>query len=303
MGEGVTFNVVGLGEVLWDLLPTGPQLGGAPANFTCQAAALGARAMIVTRVGDDDLGKEVLRRFAQMNLPRESVQVDLARPTGTVAVSLGENGVASYSFAENAAWDQLAPTNAALETIRGVHAVCFGTLGQRNATSRRTIQQLVAAAPADALKIFDINLRLDFYSRELIEESMRLSNVLKLNDDELAVLTRMFSLHGDVRQRLEWLIREFQFKVVVLTRGASGSLIHQQGHWSQLPPHPVEVVDTVGAGDAFTAALTLGLLTRMNLEELHVIAAEVARYICSQRGAIPALPERFRKQFQLDERR
>lgn len=294
----MTFSVVGLGEVLWDLLPTGPQLGGAPTNFICQASALGARAQIVTRIGDDALGQEVIKRFTEMNLTRESVQIDPARPTGTVAVTLAENGVPDYKFAEDSAWDRLAATPAALQAVRGAHAVCFGTLGQRSTTSRRTIQQLVAAAPADALKIFDINLRLDFYSRELIEESLRLSNVLKLNDDELAVLTQMFWLHGDVRQRVEWLIRTFGFKVVVVTSGSSGSLIHQEGHWSELPAQPVQVIDTVGAGDAFTAALTMGLLARMSLEDVHLIAAETARYVCSQRGATPALPETLRNRFQ-----
>jgi len=294
----VSFAVVGLGEVLWDLLPAGPQLGGAPANFTHLAAALGARAMMVTRVGDDDLGREVIRRFTQVDLPRDTVQVDLARPTGTVAVTLDEQGVPHYTFAEDAAWEQLEVTSVALQAVRGAHAVCFGTLGQRSATSRKAIQQLVAAAPADALKIFDINLRLDFYSREVIEASMRLSNVLKLNEEELDVLTAMFSLHGDVRQRIEWLARSFAFKVVAVTRGSSGSLIYQEGCWSELPPQPVQVVDTVGAGDAFTAALTLGLLARMPLEDVHVIAAELARYICSQPGATPRLPEEFRRKFQ-----
>lgn len=294
----MTFTVVGLGEVLWDVLPAGPQLGGAPGNFAYHAAALGARAMIVTRVGDDDLGREVIRRFAQMNLPRDTVQVDPARPTGTVAVTLDEKKGAHYTFAEDVAWDQLVATEVALQAVRGAHAVCFGTLGQRSANSRRAIQHLVAAAPAEALKIFDINLRLDFYSREVIEESLRLSNVLKLNDEELAVLTAMFSLHGDVRQRIEWLVHTFGFKVVVLTSGSSGSLIHQEGRWSEVPPQPVRLVDTVGAGDAFTAALTMGLLSGMDIGEVHAIAAEIAGCVCSRAGATPPMPERFRKRFQ-----
>lgn len=293
----MAFTVVGVGEVLWDLLPAGPQLGGAPTNFTHLAAALGARAMMVTRVGNDDLGREVLRRFAQRELPRDTVQVDPVAPTGTVAVTLDQNGVPHYTFAEDAAWERLEVTNAALQAVRGAHAVCFGSLGQRSAISRQAIQQLVAAAPADALKIFDINLRLDFFSREVLEESMRLSNVLKLNDEELEVLTPMFSLHGNVRERIEALARTYRFKVVALTRGSSGSLIYRDGCWSELPPQPVQVVDTVGAGDAFAAALTMGLLARMTLDEVHVIAGEIARYICSQRGATPTLPEAFRRKF------
>lgn len=293
----MSFTVVGLGEVLWDLLPTGPQLGGAPTNFTYQAGALGARALMVTRVGADDLGREVIRRFAQMNLPRETVQVDPTRPTGTVAVTLDEKGVPRYTFAEETAWEQLAATDVALEAVRGAHAVCFGTLGQRNPVARRTIQQLVSTASADALKIFDINLRLNFYSREVIEQSMRLSNVLKLNDEELSVLTSMFSIQGNARQRIEWFVHEFGFKAVVLTSGSLGSLIHQEGRWSEVPPQPVQVADTVGAGDAFAAALTMGLLSKMDLSEVHAIAAEVARYVCSQPGATPPMPEAFRRKF------
>jgi fructokinase len=294
----VPLTVVGLGEVLWDLLPTGPQLGGAPANFTHLAAALGARAIMVTRVGHDDLGREVIRRFTQVSLPRDTVQVDLARPTGTVAVTLDGQGVPHYTFADDAAWEQLEVTNDALEAVRGAHAVCFGTLGQRSAISRNAIQQLVAAAPADALKIFDINLRLDFYSREVIEASMRLSNVLKLNEEELEVLTAMFSLRGDVRERIESSARSFGFKLVALTRGSSGSLLYREGGWSAFGPTPVQIVDTVGAGDAFSAALTMGLLVRMPLEDVHAIAADVARYICSQPGATPPLPKVFRQKFQ-----
>ncbi|MBM0108883.1 carbohydrate kinase [Steroidobacter sp. S1-65] len=290
----MTFTVVGLGEVLWDLLPTGPQLGGAPTNFTYQAAALGAQAMMVTRVGDDDLGREVMRRFLENNLSGDTVQVDRTRPTGTVAVTLDEEGVPHYTFAEDAAWERLVATDVAMQAVRGAHAVCFGTLAQRSETSRGAIQQLVAAAPAHALKIFDVNLRLPFYSREVIDQSLRLSNILKMNDEELAVMTSMYSLHGDVRERIEQLACAFGFKVVVVTCGASGSLIHQEGSWSVLHSQATPVVDTVGAGDAFAAALAMGLLAGMSFREVHVVAAELARYVCCQYGATPSLPKGFR---------
>jgi fructokinase len=292
----MSFAVVGVGEVLWDLLPAGPQLGGAPANFTYHVGVLGARALMVTRVGDDDLGRDVIARFETMNLPSETVQVDLTRSTGTVAVTLDEEGVANYTFAEDAAWDQLAATTDAMRAVSGAHAVCFGTLAQRSATSRQAIQRLVAAASPNALKIFDINLRLDFYSREVIEQSLRLANVLKLNDEELIVLTEMFSLRGNVRRRLEWLVRTFGLRTAVLTSGSLGSLIYHEGRWSEVSPKPLRVVDTVGAGDAFGAALTMGMLRGIDLDEVHAIAAEVARYVCSQSGATPAMPEAFRRQ-------
>jgi fructokinase len=293
----VPFTVVGLGEVLWDLLPTGPQLGGAPANFAYHAAALGADATVVTRVGDDDRGRGVIERFEQMNLRREAVQIDPVRPTGTVAVSVDEGGVAHYEFPDNVAWEKLAATKVALRAVRGAHAVCFGTLAQRSATSRATIQQLVATAADDALKIFDINLRLNFYTREVIEQSMRLANVLKLNDEELSVLTALFSLQGTVRQRLEWLGRTFGLRIVVLTSGPLGSLIHQEGNWSQMPPQPVRVVDTVGAGDAFAAALAIGVLNGLGLDEVHENAANVARYVCTESGGTPRLPGTLLRKF------
>jgi len=280
------------------MLPSGPQLGGAPANFAYHAAALGARAMMVTRVGEDDLGSEVLRRFRRANLSSETLQIDPTRPTGTVSVTLDEKGIARYTFSDEAAWDALAATEAAREAVRRAHALCFGTLAQRSSVSRKTVQQLLAAAPTNALKIFDVNLRLHFYSREVVEESMHLANVLKMNDEELSVMTALFSLQGDVRQRIEALVRAFGFKVVALTRGASGSLVHQDGQWSELFAHSDQFVDTVGAGDAFAAALAMGLLVHMPLRETHYIAAKLASYVCSQHGATPPLPPGFREKFQ-----
>lgn len=290
----MTFNVVGLGEVLWDLLPSGPQLGGAPTNFAYQAGALGANASVITRVGSDILGRQVIQRFGKLGLPPDIVQTDLSRPTGTVSVTLSPNGLAHYAFAEDVAWEYLEATPLALQTVRGAHAVCFGTLGQRSATSRKAIQRLIAAAPVDALRIFDINLRLGFYSREIIEESMHLSNVLKMNDVELDVLTTMFSLQGSERQRIEWLVCTFGLNVVVLTRGPLGSVILQDRQWSEIRPPCVPVTDTVGAGDAFAAALTMGLLCGKNLDETHAMADEMARYVCSQSGGTPPMPEMFR---------
>ena len=289
----MAFTVVGLGEVLWDLLPTGPQLGGAPANFSCQAGALGAHAIIVTRVGNDALGRDVMQHFTKMNLPLETIQVDPLRPTGTAIVKVNEKGGAEYEFPDDTAWDQLAATEAALAAVSSADAICFGTLGQRNGVARQSIQQLIASTPEEALRIFDINLRLNFYSRPVIEQSMRLANVLKLNDEELTVLTAMFSLQGSKRQRVEWFVRTFGFKTVVVTSGAFGSLIHQAGRWSELPPRPVRVVDTIGAGDAFTAALTMGLLKELDLDDVHSIAAETARNVCSQSGAMPPMEEDF----------
>lgn len=254
----MSFTVIGLGELLWDLLPAGAQLGGAPTNFVCHAQSLGAQASIVSRVGSDDLGREALNRFDVMNISRAFVQVDDALPTGTVTVRIGRHGVPKFTICENVAWDRMTAGAEALEAVRHADAVCFGSLAQRARTSRLAIQRLVAATPAGALRLFDINLRQNWYSLEVIESSLRLANVLKLNREELSVLTKMFSLRGDVRRRMQRLIDTFELKVMVLTCGASGSLICHQGRWSKRPQESTPVVDTVGAGDAFAATLTMG---------------------------------------------
>jgi len=286
-------SVVGLGEVLWDLLPAGAQLGGAPANFAYHARALGAEASVITRLGRDDYGREGIRRFCEMGLPDSTIQVDHLRPTGTAKVEISGNGLAHFTIQEDVAWDHIALTAGALAAARAADAICFGSLAQRNVTSRNAIQQLVAAASPKALRVFDINLRQKFYTREIVEQSLQLANVLKLNDDELPVLAEMFCLTGLTRQQIEQLAQRFSLRVVALTRGANGSLLYQEGQWSDFPSRPVKVVDTVGAGDSFTAAMVLGLLRNMDLNEINEIANEVARYVCSQAGATPALPREF----------
>lgn len=293
------FNVVGVGEVLWDLLLTGPQLGGAPANFAYHARALGAHVHVVTRVGNDDYGREITRRFHEMGLPDTTVQVDEAASTGLAKVELSGDGLAHFTILENVAWDYISVADEALAAVRDADAICFGSLAQRNELSRRTIQQLVAATPATALRVFDINLRQRFYSREVIEESLQLANVFKLNDDELPTLAKMFSLGGSPEQQIKRLAETFGLRLIALTRGADGSLLYQTGDrkWSDCPSRPVKVVDTVGAGDSFTAALVLGLLRKMDLDEINSIANDVARYVCSQAGATPSLPPEFAQKF------
>jgi len=301
--------------VLWDLLLTGPQLGGAPANFAYHAHALGAEAQVITRVGTDDYGREIIRRFHKMGLPDRTVQIDETASTGTAKVELSGNGLAHFTIQENVAWDYIFATPEALATAREAHAICFGSLAQRSESSRNTIQQLVAAAPADALRVFDINLRQQFYSRGLIERSLHLANVLKLNDDELLSLAEMFSLSGStphqverqIEGQIECLAQTFRLRVVALTRGSNGSLLYQkeknEARWSDCPSRPVKVVDTVGAGDSFTAALVLGLLRKMDLDEINTLANDVARYVCSQAGATPALPVEFARRFSISPKR
>jgi fructokinase len=292
--------IVGIGEVLWDLLLSGPQLGGAPANFAYHAAALGAEAHVITRVGNDDLGREILRRFRDMGLQHSSVQsnvqsnvqVDERAPTGTASVTLSGDGLAHFAVQENVAWDFLEATPKALTLVNEAHAVCFGSLAQRSEPSRDAIQQLIESTPDDALRVFDVNLRRPFYTRDVIERSLQLANVLKLNDDELPSLAAMFNLSGSTKNQIECLTQIFSLQVVALTRGPNGSLLYETTarRWSDCPSRPVTIVDTVGAGDSFTAALVLGLLCKMDLDEINSVANEVARYVCSQPGATPPLP-------------
>jgi fructokinase len=293
----VSFRVLGVGEVLWDLLPAGAQPGGAPANFACHARALGADAGVVTRVGDDPLGRDILRRFEALGLPVRLVQVDDSAPTGTVGVELDTDGVPRFTIHGDAAWDLLLATEGALAAARAADAVCFGSLGQRGEPSRRAIQALVAATPARALRIFDVNLRPPFYSREVLEHSLRLANVLKLNDTELPVLASLFGAGGSPEAQLEGLARRFDLRAVALTRGAQGSLLRGAAGWADHPGLAAEVVDTVGAGDAFTAALALGLLLEWPLDRTNALANEVASHVCGHAGATPSLPPRLASVF------
>jgi len=296
----MTLRIVGIGEVLWDLLLTGPQLGGAPANFAYHAHALGVEAHVVTRVGSDDPGREILRRFRDMGLQHGAVQIDERAPTGTATVALSGNGLAHFTIQDNVAWDYLVADEKAITLASSADAICFGSLAQRSESSRNAIQKLVASSPAQALRVFDVNLRQRFYTREVIERSLQLANVLKLNNDELPTLAAMFNLIGSTENQMESLARIFGLKVVALTRGANGSLLYQDledTRWSDCVSVPVEVVDTVGAGDSFTAALVLGLLTKMHLDEINAVANAVARYVCSQAGATPELPLEFARRF------
>ncbi len=288
--------MTGIGEVLWDLLPTGPQLGGAPANFACHAQALGANAGVITRVGNDSLGHEIIRRISAIGLPADGVQVDESAPTGTVSVSLSD-GVPQYNIYENVAWDRIAASQHALASVRASDAVCFGSLAQRSALSRASIQRLVSSATANAWRVFDINLRQHFFNREILQSSLELANVLKLKRavNWPLLVGHTFGVEGNCRRQIESLVSRFGFRVVALTRGASGSILYRDGRWSEHAAMEIEVKDTVGAGDSFTAALCLGLLHGLDLDDINLAANQVAAYVCSCAGATPALPEALRQ--------
>lgn len=292
-------NIVGIGEVLWDLLPGGRQLGGAPANFTYHARALGAEARLISRVGHDDLGREALERLSRLGIPTECVEVDEELPTGTVGVTVSADGQPHYQIHEHVAWDAIRGEAAGRAAVSSADAVCFGSLAQRSENSRKAIQSLLAATPQAALRIFDINLRQQYYSREVIEESLALANVLKVNDAELPQLAKLFQLTGDVRAQIRQLAQQFRLRWVAYTRGGSGSLLFAEtdGRWSDQPGVAATVMDTVGAGDAFTATMTLGLLAGWDLDDINEHANRVAAFVCTRAGATPELPASLRQPF------
>jgi fructokinase len=290
--------VLAVGEVLWDLLPGGRQLGGAPANFAYHAHALGADAHLVTRVGDDPLGREILERLLALGLSTDLVGVDPAAPTGTVTVELRQGGQPRFTIHEDVAWDRLSVTAAALDASTHAEAVCFGTLAQRSEASRQAIRALVAATPPVALRILDVNLRQAFYTREVVAASLDLASALKVNDEELPVLAGLLGLPGGTDEQVEEVARRFALRLVALTRGPRGSRLYADGRWSDHPGLPATVVDTVGAGDAFTAALALGFLAGWGLDALNQAANELAAFVCSQPGATPPLPDHLRRRFE-----
>ena len=291
------FKLLGLGEVLWDLLPGGRQLGGAPANFSYHASALGAEARLISRVGNDDLGREALERLVNLGIPTDCVEVDRTLPTGTAGVEVAADGQPQFQIHENVAWDALSGESAGRLAVATADAVCFGTLAQRSEPSRSTLLSLVAAAPPKALRIFDVNLRQHYFSSHIIHQSLALADVLKLNETELPRLAELFDLSGDERSQIRQLAERNPLRVVAYTRGGRGSLLYSEGRWSEHPGFPTQIADTVGAGDSFTAALALGLLAGWPLEETHQRASEVAAYVCSQFGATPGLPEQLRAPF------
>ena len=287
----MAYQVVAVGEVLWDVLPSGRKLGGAPANFAFHARSLGTDARVISRVGDDPLGREILDRMQGLGLPTETIGVDDERPTGTVEVAVSDDGQPTYTIWEDVAWDRIEAGPLSLATCAAADAVCFGSLARRGEVSRRGIGTLVAAAGPGTLRIFDINLRPPFVDRAVVEDSLQLANVLKLNDDELERLSEWFGLDGDPARRVAGLAARFDLGAVALTRGAKGSLLYRDGLIAEHPGAHARVVDTVGAGDSFTAVLTLGLLEAWTLDEINHRANLVAAYVCSRPGATPELPD------------
>jgi len=291
--------VIGVGELLWDLLPCGKQPGGAPANFAYHARELGADSLVVSRVGDDPLGREILGHLAGLGLRTDGISTDPEVPTGTVAVSLDPQGKPAYTIQEPSAWDFIEAREDILRQAARADAVCFGTLAQRNPVARGAIQAVLRATPPGALRIFDVNLRQHFWSRALIVESLQLASVFKLNEEELPLVAGALGVTGDESSVLRQIAGRFKLRAVVLTKGASGSVLLTGETVVSQGVSRQTVVDTVGAGDAFTAALAMGLLRGCDLADIHRVATEVAGYVCSCPGATPVLSKPLRSAVEL----
>jgi fructokinase len=281
-------TIVGLGELLWDLLPSGPQLGGAPANFAYFANLLGDRGVVASRVGEDDLGAEAAGRLRQLGSSTDYLQYDPRYPTGTVAVRVDTAGQAQFEIARPVAWDFLEWTPAWKKLAEKADAVCFGSLAQRSPASRGTILQFVSSTRAQTLRVFDVNLRPPFYSLEVLEASLSLADVIKLNHDELPVLSRMLDIpFASERTAAEALLQASKAKLVCVTRGSCGSLLVNKSGAAEHSGFRVAVADTVGAGDAFTATLVHHCLRGSPLEETNEAANRVGAWVASQIGATP----------------
>ena len=283
--------VVGLGEVLWDVLPEGKKLGGAPANFAYHAGQfLGSDNVIaISALGEDKLAEETIQALGKHNLNILLPRVPY--PTGTVQVTLDEQGIPSYEIKENVAWDNIPFSEDIQRIASSCRAVCFGSLAQRNIVSRTTIQGFLAATPDDCLRIFDINLRQQFYTKEIIQDSIRRCNILKINDEELELVGQMFGYPDlNPESKCRHILDKYGLDMVVLTCGTNGSHVFTPDSVSSQETPKVQVADTVGAGDSFTGSFVASILNGKSVAEAHRIAVQVSAFVCTQNGAMPTLP-------------
>lgn len=290
--------VVGIGEALWDVLPEGRKLGGAPANFAYHVSQFGLESYIVSAVGDDALGKEITDKFTEKKL--NHIVETVPYPTGTVQVELDPNGVPQYDIKEDVAWDNIPFTPQIEALAKRTRALCYGSLAQRNEVSRQTINRFIDAMPKtdDTLIIFDVNLRQRYYTKDVLDASMRKCNVLKINDEELVTISRMLGYPGTDLQSKCWiLLGRYNLKMLILTCGVNGSYIFTSGNMSYLATPMVEVADTVGAGDSFTATFTSSIIKGLGVAEAHRRAVNVSAFVCTQHGATPVLPKEFTEDF------
>ena len=282
--------IVGLGEALWDVLPEGKKLGGAPANFAYHTGQFGLDTLAISALGEDRLGDETIAAIEEQGLNYMMPRVPY--PTGTVQVTLDDEGIPAYDIKENVAWDNIPFTDEMKAVAQNCRAVCFGSLAQRNVVSRETIKKFLSTTPDDCMKIFDINLRQNFYTKEVIDDSLHLCNVLKINDEELVVIGRMFGYPGlDMQDKCWLLLGKYNLDILVLTCGVNGSYVFTPGSMSFYETPKVEVADTVGAGDSFTGTFCACILKGKSVADAHRIAVDASAFVCTQKGAMPKLPD------------
>ena len=286
--------VVGMGEALWDVLPEGKKIGGAPANFAYHVSQFGLPSCVVSAIGDDALGKEIIENFTSKGL--DQLIAEVPYPTGTVQVEIDQTGIPLYDIKENVACDNIPYTEHLDALAKRTKAVCFGSLAQRNVVSRETINHFLDTMPKDddSLIVFDVNLRQGFYNKEILCKSMQNCNILKINDEELITVSRMFGYPGiDLQDKCWILLGKYNLKMLILTCGINGSYVFTPGNVSFQPTPKVEVADTVGAGDSFTAAFIASILKGKSVTEAHTIAVKTSAYVCTQKGAMPILPPEY----------
>lgn len=286
--------VVGMGEALWDVLPEGKKIGGAPANFAYHVSQFGLPSCVVSAIGDDALGKEIIENFTSKGL--DQLIAEVPYPTGTVQVEIDQTGIPLYDIKENVAWDNIPYTEHLDALAKRTKAVCFGSLAQRNVVSRNTINHFLDTMPKDddSLIVFDVNLRQGFYNKEILCKSMQNCNILKINEEELITVSRMFGYPGiDLQDKCWILLGKYNLKMLILTCGINGSYVFTPGNVSFQPTPKVEVADTVGAGDSFTAAFIASILKGKSVTEAHTIAVKTSAFVCTQKGAMPILPPEY----------
>jgi fructokinase len=288
--EKKKYRIVGIGEILWDVFPDGKQLGGAPANFVYHAQALGCVGFPVSAVGNDKLGREIQYQLGNIGLDQSYLIVDEKHPTGTVTVALDTGGVPDFTIHEGVAWDYIPYSTHIEELAEKTDAVCFGSLAQRSEVTRDTIRNFLDATSDECLRVFDVNLRQSFYNEEVILSSLQRADIVKLNEKELPVVGGLCGIRESELESMKHFIDRFRLQLVVLTKGEKGSILMNSDEYSMSKAPVVDVVDTVGAGDAFTAAVVLGQLERDPLELISKKATMLSAYVCTQKGATPEFP-------------
>jgi len=292
-----SYNIVGLGELLWDVLPKGKELGGAPANFAYMTSLLGDHGIVASRVGGDALGRTAGRRLERIGLRSKFLQLDTKHATGTAKVDVDATGQPTFHIAENVAWDFFEWTPEWQKLASTTDAVCFGSLAQRSPQARATIRLFLQEVARGTTRIFDVNLRSKFYSAEILDDSLKLADIVKLNQDELAIVVKLLgSDFLDEERAARWLRDTYGLRLVCITRGPKGSLLVGPNEVSHHSGVRVVVADTVGSGDAFTAALIYHYLRHGTLATMNEAANRMGAWVASQTGATPPRDDYYLQQ-------